>query len=311
MKEFVKSSFWKMKTGGKKSTDIVNNISFLYFLSENLNRMFSYNFVLFDNNYFNIHTHTQKKPKDFKWKKSKLFWNFRRKCFYTRPFFSENLFENFLYFYFYSLFNFILISKVFLTLLTSILAWNAIIKVTVWVLGSWSSFLLKGSPLTVLFWSLTAVLRLKLISNNTFWLGFGKLASENYVLESLQSEKLSKYISALVWKIYTQVCTVIFKICGSISMKDNLKHKNSIISHKRIFSQDKFICKVNGKLFYKNLYCSFILFFYFWSSKHEWEIGDKNAYHQMIKKANEKHGTHIQVPMWFKLSWISLLKGNK
>lgn len=76
---------------------------------------------------------------------------------YTHPFFfSENLFENFLYFYFYSLFNFILISKVFLILLTSILSWNAIVKVTVWVLGSWSSFLLKESS-DSLFWSITAV----------------------------------------------------------------------------------------------------------------------------------------------------------
>lgn len=144
----------KKQTNKQKQTDIANNISFLYFLNEHLNRLV----IILWGLIIVILTYI-KKIKNFKWKKSELFWNFWRKCFVTLIpffFFPENLFENFLYFYFYSLFNFIFISKVFLILLTSILSWNAIVKVTVWVLGSWSSFLLKESS-DSLFWSITAV----------------------------------------------------------------------------------------------------------------------------------------------------------
>lgn len=51
----------KKQTNKQKQTDIANNISFLYFLNENLNRLFSYNFVRFDHSHFNIY----KKDKEF------------------------------------------------------------------------------------------------------------------------------------------------------------------------------------------------------------------------------------------------------
>ena len=49
------------QTNKQKQTDIANNISFLYFLNENLNRLFSYNFVRFDHSHSNIY----KKDKEF------------------------------------------------------------------------------------------------------------------------------------------------------------------------------------------------------------------------------------------------------
>lgn len=73
----------KKQTNKQKQTDIANNISFLYFLNEHLNRLV----IILWGLIIVILTYI-KKIKNFKWKKSELFWNFWRKCFVTLiPFF--------------------------------------------------------------------------------------------------------------------------------------------------------------------------------------------------------------------------------